>query len=172
MHIIGINGRAGSGKSTFKDFLAQEYRNLVYKEAVEIIPFAQALKDLAMYIGWNGQKDEKGRRLLQLLGTEVCRECIDEYYWINKWSCRYAKALIMEKSLVIVDDVRFLNEAQFLKDLGATLIKITGRAYDIVDSKHPSEMELDNTLFHKIIYNTGTLQGLQQVAISLVKGLL
>lgn len=172
MVIVGINGRAGSGKSTFTEYLIQAYIDLTHHDGIAVIPFAKALKEMAASIGWNGRKDEKGRRLLQLLGTEVCRECIAEDYWIQKWSDSYIKALRMGNSFIIIDDIRFPNEAKFIKDLGGYLVKITGRAYDNVDSKHPSELELDNMFFHKFIYNDGTLQDLQAKAVSVVKGLI
>ena len=172
MMLIGISGRAGAGKSTFRNYLAHAYTDLTHLDNIEVIPFALALKELAVSMGWRGKKDEKGRRLLQLLGTEVCRECLGEDYWIKKWLDRYTKALIAEKSIVIIDDIRFLNELQFLKAMGSTLIKITDR-YDItVNAAHDSEQDLENVLFTRVIKNNSTLHALQLEAKLIMKGLL
>jgi len=119
MRVIAIAGKMGSGKSTVASMLAKhaEARGLT----VEIIPFAKPLKDLATQIGWDGEKDSKGRRLLQLLGTDVCRDCIDKDYWAKRWR---TAAEASEADIVIVDDVRFDNEAEALVGLMYKMILI------------------------------------------------
>ena len=74
--LFGIHGPAGSGKTTMAKGLIGALLN--HDDATHtILPFAKPVKDVARNMGWNGEKDEKGRRLLQLLGTECGRECID-----------------------------------------------------------------------------------------------
>lgn len=79
--------------------------------SVAWLPFAGPLKEVAYFMGWNGQKDEKGRKLLQLLGTECGRRCIDENIWVNKWQ---AKALDFSQTdvVLVADDLRFQNELE------------------------------------------------------------
>jgi len=119
MIIIGLTGPMYAGKTTIANALRERYLKY-YGVDSRIMSMAGPLKALARQIGWNGLKDEKGRRLLQLLGTEVCRKCISDSYWTDKFldSCIASKA-----EVIICDDVRFDNEAEVC-DL---VIRITGR---------------------------------------------
>jgi len=76
MKIIGITGKAGSGKSTVAACLMAELRNRFYP--ARRLAFADPLKSICRQMGWNGVKDKRGRRLLQIIGTEAGRECIGQ----------------------------------------------------------------------------------------------
>lgn len=122
MKLIGIVGSGyGCGKSTVASFIASS----IGPHRVEVIPFAKALKDLARDLGWNGKKDEKGRQILQHLGTEVCRN-IDPDYWIARWKSGAGEILNngLDMRTVIVDDVRFENEIEAIRELGGFTIYI------------------------------------------------
>ena len=71
---FSISGLARSGKDTVADYLC-EHKGYTKGH------FARSLKSIAKnYLTWNGEKDEKGRRLLQVLGTEVARtHCKDSW---------------------------------------------------------------------------------------------
>ena len=56
--VIIINGTGGSGKDTFVEFCAK-YAKVVNISSVDLV------KDAAkILVGWNGEKDEKSRKLL------------------------------------------------------------------------------------------------------------
>jgi hypothetical protein len=78
---IGLSGAAGAGKDTAADaILAQG--------PFYVDHFAADLKRIARdYFGWDGKKDERGRKLLQLLGTEVGRAWY-EGIWVEKYAGR------------------------------------------------------------------------------------
>lgn len=57
--IIGLAGKLHSGKGTVSEYLVKKYR---FKR----IGFADSFKNIARNIGWNGIKDEDGRKLLQI----------------------------------------------------------------------------------------------------------
>ena len=95
----------GAGKSTVAKALAEALYG-------EIISLASPIKEIAYQMGWDGNKDEKGRRLLQTLGTECGRNCIGKDVWVNKW---LEKALASDKDVVICDDLRFQTEYEFFK---------------------------------------------------------
>ena len=79
--VVLISGKAGAGKSTFAEYLEQD----AVKEGLSCVrtAFADALKDIAYdNFGWNGKKDEKGRRLLQNLGDAGRSYNTD--LWVNK----------------------------------------------------------------------------------------
>ena len=76
---VSLSGLARSGKDTFAEYLIKEYG---YAGDY----FARPLKTLAFnYLGWDGEKDEKGRRFLQLLGTDVGRAW-DENIWLRRFA--------------------------------------------------------------------------------------
>lgn len=132
LKFIGIAGPMLSGKSTAAGVLAKRYN-------AEIIPFAAPLKAFAKQLGWNGKKDERGRRLLQLLGTECGRQCIDPDIWVKQW-IHYIETQTFA-SVIIADDVRFENEATKIRELGGKIIHLDRPGYDL--GPHASEQGIE-----------------------------
>ena len=80
--IIPIMGKARNGKDSFAKFLKEEIEERT-GENVLIIRYADYLKFvLEKYFNWDGNKDEKGRNLLQHIGTDTCRKN-NENVWVN-----------------------------------------------------------------------------------------
>lgn len=120
LFIILLSGKMYSGKTTFCDYL----NDTLLKENLphlyfERISFARKLKDIAFSFGWNGIKDEKGRRLLQNIG-KVGRE-----YNINIWVDYVLKYITqvmkyqtenlgINNFVFSIDDFRFPNEFYYL----------------------------------------------------------
>lgn len=122
MKIIGFTGRKQNGKSTVCDIIKDDLEAAGMK--VARINFKDPLLAMARSIGWNGIKDENGRKLLQRLGTDVVRDCVDQNYWVQAW----IKAVSEQKGkvdVVLADDVRFDNEAQAVRQMGGVVIGIT-----------------------------------------------
>ena len=121
------------------------------QDHVARINFKDPLLDLAREIGWNGKKDEKGRKFLQLLGTDCVRECIDYDYWTKKWSKGvedYSK--IQEIDLIIADDIRFENEARAIKEFDGLIVHLdTPSQNHGPDDTHQSEAGIDPKYFDK-----------------------
>ena len=147
--IVGLSGPAGCGKTTHADAL-MDYaeRHLGYNSLR--LPFAGPLKRIAMSMGWNGKKDEKGRRLLQILGTECGRECIGPNVWVDLWHQEAIKKGVC--TLVVADDVRFDNEVEAVRALGGTVVKLQGEGYDMGQeaNQHASERvpEASDIIWH------------------------
>ena len=81
MKIILISGKAEAGKTTAANII-KYYLCGIGKRAA-IVPYGQYVKDTAkMIFGWDGQKDENGRKLLQWWGTDVVRKK-NENFWVN-----------------------------------------------------------------------------------------
>ena len=175
MRLIGITGRAGSGKTSMAEIF--ESRGYVKKS------FADPIKWIAKrYYFWDGKKDDRGRRLLQVLGTEAGRE-YDPNVWIKHIE-QYLEARIkmvdyetnkkkprkVDEILVVIDDVRFPNEAKLIKDMGGKVIKLTGKSYDMGTlSKHASEQELEGDYPINIPDMGDKASFLQQAEIELKK---
>jgi hypothetical protein len=105
--VIAFSGQMYAGKTTSAEIV----RSLLVDSC--ILSMAAPLKNYARLLGWNGEKDKKGRRLLQLIGTECGRECIDQDIWVKKWWETASK----ESGYVIVDDLRFQNEYDGIRSL-------------------------------------------------------
>jgi len=158
---ILISGKAGVGKSTCSGFMKEYLEEEGYK--VFSGHFAQGVKDVAKRMGWDGIKDVKGRRLLQQVGS-VGRE-YDKDTWCKEL---YMTTLVISQrpDVILVDDWRFPNEAEFLKtinELHVVTIRIDSQDKEILkgtpEYKDTSETSLPsdnlNNTYDAFIENFG-----------------
>jgi len=107
-------GKAGSGKSYNANFLIKKYGYYVAKFAYPIYMIAEK------YLGMK----EKDRKLLQILGTDIGRETINQDIWVNRFKedmtivQRTVKLACAKPLRFVMDDCRFPNEHKVLKELG------------------------------------------------------
>jgi hypothetical protein len=138
--IVGMIGYAGSGKDTAAEALISQ--------GFERRAFADTIKTIARDIGWDGIKDDYGRRLLQNLGAS-CRHHIDESVWVE------AALRGSDDRDIVITDVRYVNEAEFIAAAGGVLVRIerpgVGPAND-----HISESELESWSVDIILFNGGS----------------
>lgn len=163
--IIGISGKKESGKDTVADILTGLffYKN---KRGSYKHPFAHALKEevrkaLEISVDELDNNKVKYRPILQWWGTDF-RRTQDSEYWVKK----LAEGLygFIPEHVIIIPDVRFVNEAKFIKDRGGLLWRVTKGWNAITDDLHLSEVSLDNyNSWDAIIGNTGTKEELQKV---------
>lgn len=160
MRIICISGKAGSGKdsaaSDLRDFLEMGGEN-----SVLITHFADLTKYVAKnFCGWDGQKDYRGRAILQTVGTDLFRS-YNEDFWVDF----IADVLTVFSGwwdYVIIPDTRFPNEIEELKARGfdVTTIRIKRDNYESQLSEsqqyHESETALDNYPMDFEVENNGT----------------
>ena len=81
------------------------------------------------------------RKLMQVYGTEYRRKQ-DPEYWVKKTRAAVQEALLRGTKLVVIDDVRFPDEAQMVLDEGGILVRVE-RPVDRVVDEHISETALD-----------------------------
>ena len=157
MIIIGIAGYKNSGKSTFGSHLSKHFSNNMNR-VVTYAPFARPLKLLCQAVfgdaHWWGTDEQKSkvvaywsevlgeefstaRRILQTVATDKFRNTINKDIWIHAQRV-YLKQL-GAPDVVIVDDVRFENEADFIRNSGGSLIHISRLDTQAHRDAHESE---------------------------------
>lgn len=100
---------------------------------------------------WIEEPKASVRRLLQVWGTEY-RRWQDEDYWVK--ALRAWLACREPGENVVVDDVRFRNEAELIHERGGLLVRL--EPWDGWEpgphSDHPSETQLDEyQKFHMVL---------------------
>jgi len=160
--LVGLYGRARAGKDTAAAFL--EDRHLLQQFA-----FANPLKgmltsvfgdlfydgDREKPIEWLGKSP---RQLMQTLGTEWGRQCVHPDLWVL---LAHQEWLACQRNLskgMVVSDVRFDNEARWIKEQGGTLIEIRRHSAGQV-ANHTSEAGITVAVDH-VIRNDGTIDDL------------
>ncbi len=142
--IILISGKSGAGKTTGALFLENKLKEL---SGVMVIrtSFAKSVKEIAkLCFGWDGIKDLKGRKLLQNIGN-AGRE-YDKDLWVKR-VVDDISSFGVPPNITIIDDWRFLNEAEFLEKCGFKVYKIriiSHRLNELIDKNDISETSLDN----------------------------
>ena len=164
--VINISGKAGSGKDTFADMLQKSLE--AKGKTVMRMSYADYLKYICTKLfAWNGKKDEKGRTLLQKVGTDIVRAQNPDF-WV-KAVCELATLFDGFYDYVICADCRFPNENDFWQQAGfdTCSIQMVRRNYKTnLDSEqlaHSSENAMNNYDFDFSVIND-TLEGLEKTA--------
>lgn len=173
--LIGISGKKHTGKTSVANIVIRitGNSNPIRYAKWDQCSFGTAVKEICSYITsderstYNSEtkKYEKAkglsitrREFMQKLGTDVAR-AIDKDIWIKY----LANNIFDDKGKlvrnVIIDDVRFKNEADFIVENGGLLIRLEGNPGEIdevVGTEHSSENELDDYPF-KYVLNTNDI---------------
>lgn len=172
MRIIGISGRAESGKDTVADHLVEV--GLVDKKYMFATYLKQMCHDMFniptndLYNGKNKLTNVKitklveflipelydrigeyltVREVLQYFGTNVVRTFFPDC-WVNAaFNC------IKDDGTIIISDVRFLNEVRAIQNTGGIVIRLTRC---VTDMTHESEILLDEFNGFDIVYDNAT----------------
>jgi hypothetical protein len=120
--VIGICGPAGSGKSTVAQYLIEKYGAVRYGFATplkEMVKRALDFTDEQVY-GTQEQKEtvdprygKSPRWFLQRIGTEGCRATFGEDFWTKQTMDMIYR---QNPRLAVIDDMRFVNEANAVLD--------------------------------------------------------
>ena len=173
MRVILISGKAQNGK----DSTAFIMRELLEKQQkkVLIIHYADNLKLFAKnYFGWNGIKDENGRKLLQWLGTDVIRKNYKDTG--VDMIIALLKGIQTLYDYIIIPDVRFPNEVDKMCDnFDCITIRIIRPNFDngLTDEQknHPSETALDDYPIEYELINYGDLKNLLETIKTFLKNI-
>ena len=158
MTIYGITGYKQAGKDTVYDYM----RRMYLPRCVERLNFADPVKqEVALACGTTVTNIEarksEFRPVLQWWGTDFRRRMHGDGYWLIKW---LLKARTMHPDVLFCTDVRFLNEAAILKELGGILIRVKNNR--VKSDGHASETEQDLIICDYTIENNGSIQDLEK----------
>ena len=151
--LLAFCGKAGSGKDLCCDIIEAKYR-------FTKMGFADNLKLIAKEVlGWSGEKDERGRRLLQEFGTACVN--YDELFWPKRLENNHA---FQKAKRVVISDCRFPHEISWIKEQHGTVVRLVGRGgLPGAAGKHISETALDDyNDFDHIIDNSGSMAALTE----------
>lgn len=199
--LIGVTGRAQHGKDTIGAILGEVgYKRLSFADGVREVALAidplvaiDVLDDthteslrLSEVVGVHGWEVAKSwaevRRLLQAIGTEGIRDIVDEDCWV-KVLARKLDALPFDQKVVITD-VRFPNEAQFLRQVGGEVWRVVrynrvrGEGSDHflepfdngLGTDHPSEAHVDSMYADLEVANDADIDHLRRKVIDHLYG--
>ena len=170
--IIGLSGYAQSGKDTVANILVEKYgykriafadpiRELLYEMDPPVPVGAGSEKHtvgLQNYVdvyGWDQAKQHPiVRSMLQNLGVGA-RKVFGDTFWVYQ-----ALSDIAPQDKVVVSDVRFVNEADWIKDFTGQIWRVKRMGTAAVN-EHVSESELDGYPVDQIFVNNGTLEDLE-----------
>lgn len=158
MRLIGIAGKARSGKDTAAKYLLNKLGG-----DWSTASFADPMKAMLNAIDVDTSDEAKGlpgnqygvstRHMLQTLGTEWGRNLIADDFWLTVFESMNAGRCL------IVPDVRFENEAELIREHGV-LICIEGRGG--IEGGHISERKLQYDDRDIYIDNRGSLSELYE----------
>jgi len=149
-HIIGLVGRKQSGKDTvfrmirelgidayraaFADALKCEVYDELRRGGMPVVallledgqPLTSPPEGDATTIEkvmWIDQRKDQFRHVLQCYGTDYRRRFFGDRYWIDR-AAETIYSLRGQCEVIVVTDVRFPNEASYIKECGGTVIRI------------------------------------------------
>jgi ABC-type glutathione transport system ATPase component len=177
MTILGLIGKMGSGKTTLANILIEKYNFTEYT-------FAKPIKDIGEIFGFSqeqlyGTQSQKleihpywgisGRIFMQKIGQmfrEHFKEVIPEMK-IQTPFLEIFKSNFKQDCNYVISDVRFKDEAEFIKSLGGVLIKIerNNLSQSSECNSHISETEMESIVFDYKIQNNSSLENLEEKII-------
>ena len=162
MKIIIINGSGGSGKSSFVDFAKKSGLNILEFSMVDRV------KELATEIGWNGIKDEKGRRFLSDLKDSLDRYC-DFSFQAVLCDIEFQTANLDE-----FDDMIIFIHAREPKDIKRWVEEFDAKSLlilrpNIEQFLNHADQDVYNYVYNYVYENIDTIEQLEIDAVNFVK---
>ncbi len=164
--IIGIAGPAGCGKDTAADMLTNNFSFDRYSFAT---PIKDAIKAIFPHIAdarlYGNKKEDiipdlgvSARHMLQTLGTDWGREMVHPDIWLKAAESHIEAH---SNSYFVIPDVRFDNEAEFIRDNDGAMICITRKdSADVI--VHSSEEGITRSMNDYVVQNNGTIEELHK----------
>jgi len=174
--IIGFTGLAGSGKDTAALAIERYAKEI---GSARRLAFADPMRDMLRalgvpnpYIVDRALKERpvpvlgrSYRQLAQTLGTEWGRVCHGEDFWVNVLAMRAAAG---KEDIILITDVRFPNEVDWLEQHGGFLVKIVRPGVESV-TPHESERWVETFDAWRTMFNDRSQEEFEEEAIELLR---
>ncbi len=171
--LLGIAGKAGCGKDTLAKHIVTQNYDEHDDAGPRIYSFARPIKAaLNAMFGWTWKDwadrewketvipwlGHSPRFCAQTLGTEWGRDLIHSDLWVAIANQKLKS--LSEFDSLIIPDLRFVNEAEWIKSVGGVTVYINRPGCDgsVGQSGHVSEAGFDESLIDIRIENNGTLE--------------
>ena len=166
--LIGLTGRAGCGKTTVAQMLEDElaFEHIAFADPI-VNMIGQLFADCDIGGEWITERALKEqpttlgfsyRHLAQTLGTEWARKTVAEDFWLRVAGLRLVPLRHMGLN-VVISDVRFPNEAEWLAAQGGHLVRVLRHDGPAVRA-HESEAHSDHFQVTTELLNFGSLSTL------------
>ena len=164
MKVLCISAKAQHGKDTaaeiLKEYLESKGNRVLITHYADLLKFV-----CTKFFGWDGKKDEKGRTLLQYVGTDVISSQ-QPAYWVN-FIISILKFFEYEWDYVLIPDCRYPTEVTRMKEEFDTILLRVERPNfesDLTEKQkqHVSETSMDNYKFDAVIQNDSTLENFKK----------
>lgn len=179
---IILSGKSGSGKDMTAQFMKEELAK--HGQKALVIHYADAVKWFCReFLDWDGKKDEVGRTLLQMVGTDIVRAKHPNFWVGIVVGLIQAFEPYKDFDVAIIPDARFPNEVDIsLANLkNSVSVRIERKNADGTlwvnptlteeQRNHPSETSLDCFAFDYVIHNDEGLDTLRESAIAVLEDL-
>ena len=194
MLLIGISGKANSGKNTVANNIISELGNgAKVIGRYRSVAFADPIKDIVMKMFPLANEDELWgasemrakiipgsitnvnpdgltyRKILCDLGA--LGRSYDENIWVNVFEANFKRHCNdrNDYTTYICSDVRFTNEFEILKSLGFYIVRIIRDSYLKTDDiSETSQDSIPDSAFDKIVDNNGSLEFLKEQCTKIV----
>jgi hypothetical protein len=178
--LVGLIGAAGAGKSTIANILENDYgfskirfangiksmlRTLLYEAGVDHGRIHEMIDGSLKETACDELAGKSPRYCLQTLGTEWGRDFLSQNFWVDLTMHTVDNVLAISKS-VVIDDVRFPNEVQAVKDSGGRIFRVMRDQDSIPEAGHKSEGQILE--FDACILNTGSVSDLEDQIAKLI----
>ena len=126
--VVGFMGYAGVGKTTAARLLASYFNYNRVGVTSFAVPLKQAVQQLFLFSDKQvyGTKEDKeaidprwgvsARQVLQIVGTDCLRNMIDSKFHVKRMAAYLEQC---QSKVVIIDDIRFEDEAELVNQYGA-----------------------------------------------------
>jgi hypothetical protein len=172
MKIVTLSAKAQHGKDLTASILKEKLEH--QNKKVLIVHYADYLKFICReYFGWDGQKNEKGRTILQQIGTEKIRTRDPDFH--VGILTRMMKVFAKDYDYFLIPDTRFPNEIEYLKNNKFNIITLNVLRLNFENNltpeqrQHKSEIALDGYNFDYYLKSESGIEALEKEVDKFIK---
>jgi len=182
MILIGIAGKARSGKDTIAEYMVNEYGAHRYALADPLKEAISVATGIPLDDFYNEEKKEienpfwglSPRYFAQHFGTECMRHQFREDFWLKRAELEYVRVLQeCHPAFFVIPDIRFENEVDWIREMGGEMWHVIRPALgEGIVRPHASEKGVerreDDTVF---VNEEGKIDGLYRAVDNAVSHL-